>query len=475
MEGRRRFFGQFERAIVAIILITAVAACGGDGGGGGNTNTAIGPLPPPSATPTVTPTATIAATPTGTPTSTATATPTATPTPIAGSCLPASSLAVLVTGSDAVAYVPKGSWSNPKTGVSIVNVEGASVTPGPLSGVTDAINSCASNPASTPPLTVCTANNNDVWLIPAGSNPTVTSMQSAATGTIIFTSGSCANCSVAMDAVHNKAVIGLSLGGAGGFQMLDLGGTPAFETAFISPGAPSEFGTTISPDPLIDPARNLLLSAGESGDYQIVDVTTATPQFYQNGAAGELLESTGEDCMTGIAVAPTEIQDPANIFITDLTQIALTAGVPSGTWSAPWQNQSLSEAPLAAGADRVAIAPGTHTGVVAGEYGGHLITAITLPATSGSGTPAIADWVTCNFGNVLGHGIFFRSVTAYQSPNNGDAIAVVTNEAETMLAAIDLTAMLNPTTVPRTSGPGLGHACSAGTLPSALVSVIPVP
>ena len=56
----------------------------------------------------------------------------------------------------------------------------------------------------------------------------------------------------------------------------------------------------------------------------------------------------------------------------------------------------LSNSSLSAGPTGIAVAQGTHLGIVSGEFGGDAITAIRLPATSGSGTPAIQDWVTCS-------------------------------------------------------------------------------
>ncbi len=140
-----------------------------------------------------------------------------------------------------------------------------------------------------------------------------------------------------MDATHNKAVIGLSVAGSPGFQFLDLGTTPTFEPAFASPSG------EISEDPLIDPVRNLLLSAAESGNYEIVNVATSTsPTFFENGTGGGELDSSGEDCSTGIALAPVEFSDPTGVYIADLNQVAFTPGSP-GTWAAPSQVQSLSE------------------------------------------------------------------------------------------------------------------------------------
>jgi hypothetical protein len=80
-----------------------------------------------------------------------------------------------------------------------------------------------------------------------------------------------------MDATDNKAAIGLSIGGAPGFQFLNLGTTPAFEPPLASPSG------KISEDPLIDPIQHQLLSAAENDNYEIVDVVTSTaPKFYEN-------------------------------------------------------------------------------------------------------------------------------------------------------------------------------------------------
>jgi hypothetical protein len=129
-------------------------------------------------------------------------------------------------------------------------------------------------------------------------------------------------------------------------------------------------------------------------------------------------DSSGEDCSTGIALAPGEFSSPSQVFLADLTKATLTPGTP-GTWTAPSQVQALSESVLSAGASGIAVAQGTHIGIVSGEFGGNTITAIKLPATSGSGTPAIVDWVTCSipaFGTppvAFSNGLDPHTVTAY--------------------------------------------------------------
>lgn len=382
------------------------------------------------------------------------------PPPPPGSCQPSSSLSVLVTGTNVVAYVPKGSWGGGATGVSALNVEGSSIA-NKLVSTPNAVNSCASNPITGK--TVCTANNTDVYLL-TGTTLSTT-LTSGGSGTISFSGGICTNCGVAMDAVHNKAVIGLSIAGAGGFQFLNLA-TSAFEPAFKSQ-APAGFAANISEDPLVDPGRNLLLSANENNNYEIVNVATSTaPKFFENTIPnpsrtfGEA-DSSGEDCSTGIALAPGEFSNPSQVFLADLTQATFTSGSPSGTWTAPSQVQTLTESVLSAGASGIAVAQGTHIGIVSGEFGGNAITAIKLPATSGSGTPAIGDWVTCSLSG-FSMGLDPHTLTAYQSPNGTkDAIALLANGGATTLAVVDLTKLLNKTIVPRTVG---GHACAAGSL-----------
>jgi hypothetical protein len=167
------------------------------------------------------------------------------------------------------------------------------------------------------------------------------------------------------------------------------------------------------------------------------------------------------------------------VFLADLSKATFTPGTP-GTWTAPSQVQALSEAVgLSAGASGIAVAQGTQIGIVSGEFGGNVITAIKLQATSGSGTPAIVDWVTCTIGNVgtppkpFSNGFDPHTLTAYQSPNGAkDAIALLANGDATDLAVVDLTKMLNPAIVPRTAG---GHACATGPLPATVVSSLTVP
>jgi hypothetical protein len=61
-----------------------------------------------------------------------------------------------------------------------------------------------------------------------------------------------------------------------------------------------------------------------------------------------------------------------------------------------------------------------------------------------------------------------HTVTAYQSPNSGDAIAVLANGGASFLAVIDLTKML---ALPRSTP----NTCAGGTLSATGVGFIAVP
>jgi hypothetical protein len=444
---------------------------------------------------------------------------------VAGPAQTASTLSVLVNGAAApptvVAYVAKGSWSAGNgappappgggTGISAINIEGTVIpanTPAiPTVGI---VNSCASN--SLTGTTVCTANNNAVYLI-SGTTLSGTLTSGAGSFQLSFQGGSCTTCGVVMDSVHNQALIavGTNATSIGGFQFLNLGGASPTLGSVFSSAAPTNTAANISPSVMLDPTRSTLhpagntsygsgavvLSAGESGNFEIVAGTTpATPAFFENLISGlgpnppsgpaYLPESSGEDTSTGIALAPVENANPSQVYIADLTQAAFTPGSP-GSWTTPgWQILPLSESSnlSATGAAGIAIAQGnTHAGVITGEVGGSAITAILLPSTSGTGTPGITDWVTCTIPAPsalqpnFAMGYDPHTVTAYQSPTTNHAMALIadssgTNQGPGYLAVVDLTMMLSPNNVART---GPGHACASGTLPSGVVRFIQVP
>ncbi len=82
---------------------------------------------------------------------------------------------------------------------------------------------------------------------------------------------------------------------------------------------------------------------------------------------------------------------------------------------------------LAAGTNGIAVAPGTHLGIVTGEFGGNVEGVIQLPSTSGSGTPAVVDYVAFTVPNTpadapWAEGFDPHTVTAYVSPNSKQGV-----------------------------------------------------
>jgi hypothetical protein len=266
----------------------------------------------------------------------------------------------------------------------------------------------------------------------------------------------CENCGVVVDSSTNQALITIGLtnpaaGLDGGYQFLDLGGAaPTFE-----PPIPAIANT--SEDVSIDPVRHLVLSPNESGDYQIVDTSACTDKamLFNNFLTlpgGILPDSAAEDCTTGIALSTLEddsrVDRPEFLYIADLTQAKFTPGTP-GTWTdAASQIQTFPEfLALMFGTNGIAVAPGTHLGIVTGEFGGNVEGVIQLPPTSGIGTPAVVDWVAFTVPNdpsgaTWSEGNDPHTVTAYVSPHSHKALGVLENnfttETPIFLAVVDL-------------------------------------
>jgi hypothetical protein len=385
------------------------------------------------------------------------------PPPPPNACLPSSSVGVLVQGTNATVYAPQGNWEGGEPAVKVVPIETSS---GIGTGGTPTVvatgstpNSCSSN--STTGTTVCTGNNTDVFVL---NGTTLSStLTSGATGTQTFSGGDCTNCGVVVDSTTNKALItiGLSTGGPGGYQFLDLTGN-TFEAPIPAGGATSE-------DISIDPIRHLVLSPNEDNIFQILNISTATAALFNNtefATAGEP-DSAAEDCTTGIALS--SLEGSSSLYIADLTQAVFTAGTP-GTWTdTAAQTQNFPEFTFAAGTNGIAVAPGSHLGIVTGEFGGNNEGVIQLPATSGTGTPAVVDWVSFVVPNLVSglpwsEGFDPHTVTAYVSPNDNKAFGVMENGDFSFLAVADLQGLL--------SAPRTGLHVVTEPLPAGLVTFI---
>src|SRR5262249_7567799 len=267
-----------------------------------------------------------------------------------------------------------------------------------------------------------------------------------------FSGGDCQTCGVAVNSGNNTAVISIGFGDAGALQILDLNSNT------FNPPVP--VGGETSEDISVDPARHLVLSPNEQGVYQILDTVSgqAVLNSMPSSGPGEP-DSAGEDCSTGIALATLEFT--SSLYIADLTQATFVPGAP-GTWTAPAQVQNFPEfGDLSDGTNGIAVAPGSHDAIVTGEVGGHVIGAIQLPSPSGSGTPAVVDWVTASLppkpnNSSFNTGLDPHTVSAYSSPNTMKPIGVVADRAHDYLALIDLQGLLAaPRLGPHTVEPGV--------------------
>jgi hypothetical protein len=381
-------------------------------------------------------------------------------TPTLAACVPTSSLAVTV-GTNVTAYVPFGYWEGSSTGIEQVPLEGSGTTmhfatPG-------VVNSCASN--SLTDEVVCSENNANIDLINGTSLTTITSGSNTFAS---FSGGSCENCGVAINPSNNTAVIAMGLiGGSSdeGVQVLNLSNN-TFNTAF-------PMHNDVSENISIDSGRNLILSPGESGVYDLLKIGTGNTLTEYGMNIGGTLDSAAEDCTTGIAMSADEFTD--SIFITDLTQATFTAGSP-GTWTAPGQFINLNDGGYSAGTSGITSAPGTgHLAVVTGEFGGSAYSSLLLPSTSGSGTPTLADYAYVSSmpntpdGNPFSAGFDPHTITAYTSPNTGKSYAVFVDYftgTPNYLGVVDLACVL---ALPR-SGP---HTVSGSTASCTRYVVVP--
>ncbi|HEY6412394.1 MAG TPA: PEP-CTERM sorting domain-containing protein [Edaphobacter sp.] len=363
-------------------------------------------------------------------------------------CLPSSSLAVL-SGVHVTAYVPNGSWGTGTTGVQVVPIEGGGA---PASIPTPhEVNSCSSN--SQTGQTVCVANNTDVYEITGSTlTRTLSSGSNAAAG---FSGGSCENCGVSINALTNTAVISMGIAGSlsgDGVQLLNL-----TNNTFASPFPTVE---RVSENQSVDPSRNLILSPGESNNYDLLKINTdgSLSEFSNQISTSGEFDSAAEDCTTGIALSTLEFT--GDLYITDLTQALFTppsGGHTNGTWTAPGQVVNFPEfGGFSAGTDGISVAAGTtHLGIVSGEFGGSSFGVFQLPSTSGTGTPSFVDYAAASLpptpdGRSFSAGFDPHTITAYTSPNDGRAYGLIADwftGVPTYVAIIDLQKLLS---APRT-------------------------
>lgn len=390
-------------------------------------------------------------------------------TQILNACVAGSSLGVLLpAGGNAgtvTAYVPIGYWGGFSTGIFVKNIEGT-LGPGSTIATPNIVNSCSSNPATGE--TVCVANNTDVYRITGTSLNSV--LTSGSDTFAFFSGGSCMNCGVAVNANNNTAFIngGFSGPSGTGVQILDLA-TGTFASPF-------RMFQQVSENISVDPTRSLVLSANEGGNYALLQLQTngSLLEFDATFNPGLEDDSSAEDCSTGVAIAPGEFT--TDIQLVNLNAAVLTSGSP-GSYTAPNSvNTLVTSYSFGAGVSGSAVAQGSgHLGVVADEFGGSAFAVVKLPATAGSGTPALADYAVAlvpagaSCGGSFSFGFDPHTQTAYTSPNTGHSMAVFAGYSggvPVCLALVDMTVVIDPLQSPR-GGAGLqAHDISAANLPA---------
>jgi hypothetical protein len=370
----------------------------------------------------------------------------ANPTPVKSlpqlnSCVPSSSIGVLVQKPLVTAYVAKANWFAGSYGVDMVPIEPpggtpVAVTPQPA----DYVNSCASNSVTAE--TVCVDDSTGVYLI-TGSKLTST-LTSDATQIIPFFSGNkCWNCGVVIDAVNNQAFIEVGLQNSpsgSGVQIIDLHSNTKFP--------PFPFQQQISENIQFDPFHydGTILSPGATNYYELITnpsflfehLQQLTPPPPPPRPSGNL-DSAAEDCTTGIALSTLESPQLPGIwqwaaspylFIADLTQAMFSFR----GWTAPEQFVYFPEfSVFQYGTDGIAVAPGSQLGVVTSEAGDPHIAVVQLPSMS-VGTPNFVDYVVTTMPDISENPLtpFYmgadpHTVAAYLNPNDGLPYALVTS------------------------------------------------
>jgi hypothetical protein len=367
-------------------------------------------------------------------------------------CTQANALSVLVSGTTAVAYLPNAAWYTGGTGIRVVPLEGG----GSLGSISTPgyVDSCASNPTTLQ--TVCTATDTDVYLI-TGSTLTST-LTSAGNGIASFSGGECGNCGVAINTATNIAYIeeGTYVRSSGeeipALQALDLSNNTFGRALKLNNG--------LSESILVDPIRNVLLSATEQSSYDIVKLNgTNNPKGeYGNYSVSAEFDSSGEDCSTGLLIGSDEFT--GNLFFADLLKAKYNKT--ALTWTDT--KQALINFPdfndLSAGTTGLSVAPGTHYAVLSGEFGGNVAGALQLPTSASLAKSGLKDYVVATLptdpeGYTFQNGYDPHSVTTYTSPNNGKAYAVLADWASgepDYLAVIDIAALLAAPRVHGASG-----------------------
>jgi hypothetical protein len=387
---------------------------------------------------------------------------------------------VVISGTNVNALVPFGSDDSSPVNAANVEIESASGTlSAPIIITTDRVNSCAQF-ASTG-AAMCSGQSGTADFLASGATAS-TIVSDGVSGSVEYTGGDCAGCGVAVDDFLATGI----LASAGGYQLLnpssDSVGAPI-------PGNNEPVGVDFGYDPV---GHRIL-----SGNYQVTNPSTfasSPPHFeifnlYRSSnevfdllSDAAFFEPSGRTCTgsgtsdsdilpdttaidTATDIAYVTFHTPAvcftnpieDIALFDLSQATFTTSGAVGGWTTPGkQIQTLSNLTFG-GITAISVVSGAHVAIISGEFSSNLVGALKLPATSGSGVPAIADWVEAQMPNDPSGAAWLNwhqpsGLGSYTSPNNGKAYGVMMNFGEDMnsnpigptyLAIVDIQALLN--------------------------------
>jgi hypothetical protein len=388
---------------------------------------------------------------------------------------------VAISGTNVTALVPFGSDDTSVAGAASVPIESASGSlPALVSINTDRVNSCAqfaNNGAA-----ICSGQPGTVDFLTSDATSSTVVSEGLSMPGIVNEDGSCAGCGIAADDFLGTGILASS----GGYQLAN----PLNDSV----GAPiAGNGEPVAVDFGYDPIGHRILSA----NYQLTTnvITPSTPPHFEifnlfrsSREIFELLNDSafftppGRTC-TGTATSnrdilpdTTAIDTSTNIaYVTfhsppqcftkpiedvalfDLSQATFTTTGAVGGWTTPGkQIQTLTNLTLG-GITAISVVSGAHLAIISGQFSSNLLGALQLPATSGSGQPAIADWVQVQMPNDPSGNPWLdwhapSGLGSYTSPNNGRAYGVMMNFGKnssgnpigpTYLAIVDLQALLN--------------------------------
>ena len=415
---------------------------------------------------------------------------------------------VSISGTNVSALVPFGSDDSNPVDAANVPIESASGTlAAPTIITSDRVNACATFVSTG--VSICSGQSGTVDFLASGAISANVVSDGISANPNEYTGGDCAGCGIAADDFLATGILASN----GGFQLVN--------PANNSIGAPlAGNGEPVPVDFGYDPVGHRILSANyvvtDSSTFasspphfeifnlyrstnEVFDLLNDSAFFAPSGSTCTGTGTSSRDILpdttaidTSTNIAYVTFHTPAACFsnpiedvaLFDLSEASFESTGAVGEWNtAGKQIQTLSGLTFG-GITALSVVSGAHLAIISGEFSSNLVGALKLPATSGSGTPAIGDWVEAQMPNDPSGAAWLNwhqpsGLGSYTSPNNGKAFGVMMNFGRdsngnpigpTYLAIVDLQALLN---APRDSS---GHvvASSVNLATSGIVRFVKV-